>query len=180
MSRRIHVATFPDGHLLVAAAAACRARGLEVEDAFSPHPIHGIDEVLGIRRTRLPIVCFAAGLLGGSLGLAFEYWASAADWPLDVGGKPFDSLPAFLPVAFEMTVLFAGLATALALFVRSRLAPGAAARTPDSRVTDDRYVLVVRHRDAALPAETLDALLVRHGATSCREEVAHGRREITP
>ena len=80
-----------------------------------PLPIHGIDDVLGIRRSRLTIVCFVAGLVGCAVGLLAQYWTSAVDWPLDIAGKPFDSLPAFVPVAFELTVLFGGLATALVL-----------------------------------------------------------------
>jgi hypothetical protein len=112
-------------------------------DVFSPYPLHGIDEVAGIRRTRIAAVCLAGGVAGLALGLWLQYWTSAVDWPLDVGGKPWNSLPAFLPVAFELTVLFAGLATAAALLVRSRLRPGRRPRLAGLGITDDRFALVV-------------------------------------
>ncbi|MBM4016247.1 MAG: DUF3341 domain-containing protein [Planctomycetes bacterium] len=171
MSRRLHIAAFDDGHALLRAAAACRAQGLPLIDAFLPHPVHGLDEVMAIRPTRLPIVCFAGGVVGLSLALWFQYWSSATDWPLDVGGKPFDSFPAFVPVAFELLVLGAGLLTAATLLVRSRLWPGARSRIPDPRVTDDRYVLVVGERGAAIAPAAIDALLLAHGALDCREEL---------
>jgi hypothetical protein len=170
-ARRIEVATFEDPHALVEAARACRERGIEVAGGHSPHPVHGLEEAPGIPRSRLPVVCFAGGFAGLLLALWFQYWASATDWPLDVGGKPWNSLPAFLPVGFEMTVLLAGLSTAAALLLRSRLWPGREARLVDARATDDRYVLVVSVRDARVPAEEIRSLLVSHGAIDCREEL---------
>ncbi len=172
MSRRVHVATFDNGHELVAAARACRRRGLQIADAHTPHPVHGLEEALGLPRSRLPIVCFVGGFVGLTLGLAFQHWASAVDWPLNVGGKPFSSWPAFLPVAFEMTVLVAGLATAAALLLRSRLLPGTTPSSFEPRATDDRYVLIVQERDATLAAGELRALLLAHGALACREELS--------
>jgi hypothetical protein len=180
VTRRLHVAAFRDGHSLVAAAHACRRRGLPLVDAFTPHPVHGIDVALGIPRSRLPIVCFAGGFAGLALGVWFQFWSSAVDWPLNVGGKPFQSLPAFVPVAFELMVLFAGLSTALALFVGSRLVPGAAARLCDPRVTDDRYVLVVAENGATMRSDAIDALLQEHGAVECREELSESPTAEAP
>ena len=140
-------------------------------DAYSPYPIHGIDELLGIRRSRLTIVCFLGGLLGCAIGLAAQYWTSAVNWPLDVGGRPFDSLPAFVPVGFEMTVLCGGLATAFLLLVRSRLWPGKK-RTPAlERITDDRFALVVAEPGARLAEGEIDTIFRRHGAVESWEEV---------
>lgn len=171
MTRRLHIASFDDAGALLAAAKACRGRGLPLIDAFLPHPVHGLDEVMGIRRTRLPLVCFAGAVLGGAAALLFQYWSSATDWPLDVGGKPFDSLPAFIPVAFELLVLCAGLLTAAALLVRSRLRPGAPSRAPLQGSTDDRFVLVVGARAAAMEDAAIAELLQSHGALDCREEL---------
>ena len=97
---------------------------------------------MGLRRSGLPFVCFIAGVTGGALALSFELWTSASSWALNVGGKPFASVPAFIPVTFELTVLSAALASAGAFFFRSRLFPGKnAAALP--RVTDDRFALVL-------------------------------------
>ncbi|MFO0985123.1 MAG: DUF3341 domain-containing protein [Planctomycetota bacterium] len=171
MSQRLSIGVFEDEHALMAAAAECRERGVAILDAFSPYPIHGIDAVLGLRRSRLPIVCFAAGLSGLAFGLWLQYWASATDWPLDVGGKPFDSLPAFMPVAFELMVLCAGLATALCLLARARLAPARRPKLWAERVTDDRFALVIAPRDQSFATSQIADLLRRHGARQCREEV---------
>jgi len=141
-------ATFTDESGLIAAARAARAAGIEIEDAYTPYAVHGLDEAMGLRRSRLTWVCFAAGATGASLALAFQLWTSTVDWALNVGGKPFASYPAFIPITFELTVLSAALASAAAFLVRSRLYPGRPA-APLPRVTDDRFALVVADGDAA-------------------------------
>jgi len=168
---RLHYATFGDQEALLSAARACREQDLLVVDAFTPYPVHGLDEVIGIRRSRLPRVTFIAGAAGLALALWFQYWASDTSWPLNVGGKPFDSLPAFVPVAFEMLVLLAGLATAAAFLFRSRLRPGEPEGLERARVTDDRFVLAVELSDAALPEGALDALWRQFGAVDSWSEV---------
>ena len=170
MSRITQVGIFETEAHLLDAVAESRALGLDVLDAFSPYPIHGIDEVMGIRRSRLPLVAFAGGAVGLALGLGFQYWSSAVDWPLNVGGKPFDSLPAFIPVGFELTVLFSGLAVALMLAVRSKLWPGKRSRAYE-RTTDDRFALVIARRNADLAAVELPELLYRNGAIEVHQEV---------
>ena len=149
MKVRVEGAIFASEHGLLEAARACRGRGFEIVDVRSPYPVHGIDDVAGIRRTRLPAVTLAAGATGFLVATAFQYWSSARDWPVNVGGKPWDSGPAFLPVTFEVTVLFAGLATVAALLVRSRLRPGASPRLDLPGVTDDRFALLVASPPAA-------------------------------
>ncbi|MFQ5749508.1 MAG: DUF3341 domain-containing protein [Planctomycetota bacterium] len=171
MKPRLHIGVFEDASSLLAAARECRERSIPLLDAYSPHPIHGIDELVGIPRSRLPRATFFGGVLGASLALWFEFWVSAQDWPLNVGGKPFDSLPAFVPVGFEMLILFAGLATALGFFLRSRLAPGRQCSPWFERVTDDRYVLVAMEKDAGLPAGEMASLWRRHGAVEFHEEL---------
>lgn len=141
MSRRIDVGVFTAEAAVVRAARAVAAQGWEIVDVRSPHPIHGIDEIAGIRRTRIAAATLAAGVAGCALGTWLQSWTSSRDWPLDVGGKPWDSLPAFLPVTFELTVLFAGLTTVAVLLVRSRLRPGRAPSVEGLGTTDDRYAL---------------------------------------
>jgi hypothetical protein len=169
--KRQHLASFDDEHALVDAIGRCRAAGLEVVEAWSPHPVHGIDAHLGIPRSRLPVLCFIGGATGLLLGTAFQYWSSAFDWPLNVGGKPFDSLPAFLPVMFELTVLLAGLTTVFALLARSRLWPGREARV-HAGVTDDRFVLAATPRDPTLPAREVARILLAAGAERAWEETS--------
>jgi hypothetical protein len=170
MSRRLHIGLFDDDRDLVDAARECRARGIPILDVVTPFPIHGLDEVLGIRPSRLPWVTLTGGAVGMALGLGFQYWSSAVNWPLNIGGKPFDSLPAFVPVGFEMTILLAGLATAGALLARSRLWPGRRPPRGLEATTDDRHALILVQGDAAFRDEDFVDLWRRCGAESWRTE----------
>jgi hypothetical protein len=171
MSRRVHLAHFTSEEKLLAALHACRDRGLTVLDVRSPYPIHGIDELAGVPRSRLPAACLIGGLTGLALALWFQYWTSAVDWPIDVGGKPWDSLPAFAPVAFELTVLFAGLSVIFGLLWKSDLVPWRSGRVSHPRVTDDRFELVVTRNDAALSDRALAELWRDTGAVDTQEFV---------
>lgn len=153
----------------MAAVRGFRASGLSVVDVKSPYPIHGLDEAAGIPASRLDAVCIGAGALGLGAALWFQHWASATDWPLNVGGKPFDSTPAFVPVAFEVTVLCAGLATVAALLLRSGLLPWRRPRFAELGATDDRFVLVVARTDASLPPARIPEMWAAYGALESRE-----------
>ncbi len=170
MSTSLHIGLFTDEGALLEALREGRRRGMRVVDVISPHPIHGLDEALGIRPSRLPWVALGGGVVGAVLGLAFQYWTAAVDWPLNVGGKPLDSLPAFVPVAFELTVLIAGVATAAAFLYRSRLWPGKRVQDAYASTSDDRCALVLEQADATFRAQDFAELLSRHGAAEVRHE----------
>lgn len=171
MSGRFFLAGFRAGHDVVAAARAARNAGYRVQDIYTPFPLHGMDEAMGLRPSRLSYVCLACGLVGAIVALWFQHWTSATDWPLNVGGKPFNSMPAFIPVAFELTVLLAGLGTVAALLLRCRLFPGRTAVTPHKRVTDDLAVLAIEQVDAMFDVEQARELFLGFGAVWMAEEV---------
>jgi hypothetical protein len=175
MTRRIDVGVFTAEDAFLSAARACRARGFEIVDALSPHPVHGFDEVAGIRRTRLPAATLAAGIAGLGLGTWLQVWTSAQDWAIDVGGKPWNSMPAFLPVTFELTVLCAGLTTVAVLLFRSRLRPGRAPALAGLRTTDDRYALLVASPMGSHTAAEMRALWRQLGAESSSETTEDAR-----
>ncbi len=104
------LAEFPTQADLVAAAAEMRQRGYRQLDAFSPFPIHGIDHALGVRPSRLGWIVLLAGIAGGVSALAFQWWTNAVDYPFLISGKPRFSLPANIPVTFEVVILAAALA----------------------------------------------------------------------
>ncbi len=136
------VGFFDDPGELLKAGEKARERGFKNLDAYMPYFVHGINEALGIRRSWIPWATLAAGITGGTLAFWFMSWTSAVDWPLNVGGKPFVSWPAFVPITFECTVLFAGLTTMFALWAACRL-PQVNPKVLDLRITDDRFALVV-------------------------------------
>jgi ActD protein len=171
MMRRLHIGFFDDEHHLLEAARECRERGIPVLDAISPFPVHGIDEALGIKPSRLPWVTLAGGAVGATLGLLLQYWTAGVNWPLNIGGKPLDSFPAFVPVAFELTILFAGLATAGALFLRSGIWPGRNPKPGFEVTTDGSHALILEERDASFEPGEYRELLLRHGAELSEERV---------
>ncbi len=101
------LAEFDTPEELVAAAQKAYAAGYRKLDAYSPFPVHGLAEAVGFHSNRLPLIVLICGLLGAAGGMLMEYYASAVSYPLNVGGKPFNSWPAFVPVAFETTILLA-------------------------------------------------------------------------
>jgi hypothetical protein len=168
MSAPIFLASFAEEHAILGATRDARAAGFTVHDVYTPYPVHGMDDAMGLSPSRLTWVCFFAGLTGLAIGYVVQWWASAIDWPLNIGGKPFNSIPAFVPVMFELMVLIGGLTTVGALFLRSRLRPRLAP-PPEvvPRATNDRFVLALVTRDRFNEVEAR-ALCKRHGAVEAR------------
>jgi hypothetical protein len=162
---------FGDEASLLRAVKLARSHGLTIEDVFAPYPIHTLDEAMGLPRTRLPWVTLAGGLFGMAAAIGLQVWTAVIDWPINVGGKPANSGLAFLPITFELTVLCAGLASAAAFLVRSRLYPAAPVRALAPGVTDDTFVLALTAPSAE--ADEARQLLVDTGARQIRME---GRR----
>ena len=156
---------------LVAAVRAARAAGWTVEDAQTPYPVHGLPEAMDLAPSRLPVVCFLFGLAGASVALWFQFWTTAIDWPINVGGKPWNSLPAFVPVAFETMVLAAGLGVVGTFLLVARLLPGAPSRLAHPRATDDRFVVVLAPAGAVHDLEAARRLLEPLGAEAVEERI---------
>lgn len=103
------MAEFHDPTALIGAIRQAHAAGYRQMDAYTPFPIEEVSEELGMHRNRLPVLVFIGGVVGAVAGLALQYWTSVIDYPINVAGRPLFSLPSFLPVIFECTVLFAAL-----------------------------------------------------------------------
>jgi hypothetical protein len=174
MSQRVLLTSFQHESDLLAAVAAVRRKGWTILDAYTPYAVHGLDTALGLRPSRLPWVCLICGLIGGISMLWFEHWTMAVNWPVNVGGKPWNSLPSDVPVAFEAAVLFAGFGSVFALFAVSRLFPGKKSRMIDARVTDDRFVLLIAQSDAAFDVSTATAYLQSYDVVEIRELIDDG------
>ena len=125
---RVIVGSFTAEEDVLGAARAARQHGFRIADAYTPYAVHGLDRAMGLRPSRLPWACFAFGLIGAASALSSQFWAMTTSWPMNVGGKPWNSLPAYVPVTFEVMVLLAGLGVVLAFFLRSRLFPGKRAK----------------------------------------------------
>jgi hypothetical protein len=106
---------------LVRAAEATRLAGYRKFDAYSPIPIEELNEAMGLRRTRLPLIVLLGGIAGGLAGYGLEYWSSVIEYPMNIGGRPFHSWPQFIPVTFETTVLGAALSAFVGMWALNGL-----------------------------------------------------------
>jgi len=170
MNDRILLATFAHEDDLLAATAAVRAAGHRIVDVFTPYAVHGLDRAMGLRPSRLTWVCFVCGMVGAVGMLVFQHWTAAISWPLNVGGKPWNSLPAHVPVAFEAAVLLAGFGSVFALLWVSRLFPGRQARLVAPRVTDDRFVLAVDASGPGIDRATLERVVGQFDSLAIEEQ----------
>jgi hypothetical protein len=162
MGRRVVIGTFATDEDFLGAARAARDSGFRIVDAYTPFPVHGLDRAMGLRPSRLPWACFVFGLIGVVFALSTQPWAMAVSWPMNVGGKPWNSLPAFVPVTFEVMVLFGGLGLVATFLLRCGLLPGRTAAPLFRGVTDDSFVLLLQQ-----PEEAGDEHVIRKMFRDC-------------
>lgn len=172
MSQRVVLATFEHEDDLIAATTAIRSQGYQIIDAYTPYAVHELDRAMGLRPSRLPWVCFACGMAGALGMLWFEYWTAAVSWAVNVGGKPWNSLPSDVPVAFEAAVLLAGFGSVFALLAVSRLYPGKHGQAIRPRVTDDRFVLAIGEPDASFSINAVQQLLREFRVLEVEEQLS--------
>jgi hypothetical protein len=137
------VGVFEDEDVLLDAVQQIRSSGVKIHEVYSPFPVHGLDEALGYKRSRLPIAAFLFGMTGTSLALLMQIWMLGYDWPMIIGGKNFASLPPFIPVTFEMTVLLASLGMVGTFMIASNMKPYGWPVQFDVRSTDDKHVMAI-------------------------------------
>ena len=169
---KVLVATFPQVDGLLAAVRRARREMLRVYDVFAPFPIHGLDEAMGIRHTRLPKVTLLAGLTGLATAVTLQFYTNVLDWPLNVGGKPDNTGLAFVPISFELTILFAGLITVASFLLRAKLFPGKKPWLPAKGIMDDTFAVVIRKPPAEEVHQRALTLLKECNAASVTEAEA--------
>ena len=146
-NRKYITVVFDDEVPLLQAVHKIQENDQTILDVLSPFPVHGLDKALKMKRTRIPFAGFICGLIGGSFGFLFQAWVFTVDYPLVFGGKPYLSAPSFIPVTFELTVLFTAIGMVSALFIRSRFLPRKKFKPIHDRITDDRFVILVEAAD---------------------------------
>ncbi|HQV50845.1 MAG: DUF3341 domain-containing protein [Flavobacteriales bacterium] len=151
MADSVIYAVYEDPEQLKDGARKLVSNGVKVKDVFSPFPVHGIDPIIGVTRTRLAIASFMFGLTGLALAILGITYFMIWDWPMNIGGKPnmtlYQNIPAFVPVMFEFTVLCAAHGMVITYLIRNKTLPGMPARNPDPRSTDDKFIIEVRTAD---------------------------------
>lgn len=160
------VGVFEDEDVLLSAVRNIRSKGVKIHEVYSPFPVHGLDEALGYKRTRLPIAAFFFGLTGTGLALLLQIWMLGYDWPMIIGGKNYASLPPFIPVTFELTVLLSALGMVATFLIVSDMKPYGWSRQFDVRSTDDKHVMALDlASNAAVSKDELTRILKDNGAS---------------
>jgi hypothetical protein len=175
MNKKILYAIFDDEEILLESVKELRSKEIEIQEVYSPFPIHGLDHALGFKETRMAITAFIYGCLGLTFGGLLLYYIMISgigkSWPMNIGGKPsftfYQNVPSFVPILFECTVLFAGHLLSLTYLFRNKLYPGATTKSPDPRTTDDKFLmeLVVQGSDSEIKE-----LLKSTGASEINEK----------
>ncbi len=147
MSNKVIYALYDDDDVLLEAVKSVREANHNIEEVFTPFPVHGLEKAMGLKDTRIAITSFIYGLIG----LGFSYWMMnfmmIEDWPQNIGGKPsfsyIENMPAFVPIMFELTVFFAAHLMVITFYMRSKIGPFVEASNPDPRTTDDKFLMEV-------------------------------------
>lgn len=178
------LAEFESGQDAVRAAKELRAEGYRRLEIFSPYPLEGAEEALEIGRpARIPAAVAGAGFAAAGLALAVQWYCNAYDYPLDVGGRPLDSLPAWIIITFEMGILFAALAAFLAVLAGARLpwlAHPIFAAEGFERASIDRFFVGIEAEDPRFEARRSAAEAVRLGALRVTSVDGGGGRGAVP
>lgn len=150
------VAAFHEPAEIIAAVRAAREAGYRKLDAYTPFPVEDLNEELGLHHSRLPLFVFCCGALGAVCGYGLQYYCAAIAYPLNIGGRPLHSWPAFIPVTFEVTVLFSALAAVFGMLARNGLpAPyHPLFHVPDFELASrDRFFLCIEATDPQFDPE---------------------------
>ena len=163
MIKKFVVGSFEDEKVLFQAVKNVRRAGYKIHDVYTPFPVHGLDHALGLRETSLHTMGFIYGILGTATAIGGMGWIFTTDWPLNIGGKPHFPLPAFIPIAFELTVLFSAVGMVWTFCWLCKMMPGVKKHVFSPRATDDAFVMVIECTDKTNDAE-IENFLGNNGA----------------
>jgi len=140
---------YNDEQDLLKAVKVAKSAHLEIMDVYSPFPVHGLDPLLGLSESRLHIAGFFYGITGTMTAFGCMTWIFTRDWPIIFGGKPYFSVPAFIPITFELTVLFACIGMVVTFYTICGLGPGVKAKILHERITDDKFCIAFETNDTS-------------------------------
>jgi hypothetical protein len=164
------VGVFEDEDVLMKAVENVREKGVKIHEVYTPFPVHGLDEALGYKRSRLPIAAFLFGMTGTILAISTQIWMMGYDWPMIIGGKNYVSLPPFVPVTFEFTVLLAAFGMVGTFLIVSDMKPYKWPRQYDIRSTDDKLVMAIDLAANKYGKDEITGILKSNGASEVNEK----------
>ncbi len=152
------VAFFYHPEEILVAASKARDKKFEEWDVFTPFPVHGMDDAMGLKRSWIPWVTFFAALTGMSTALTIQIGTMFVDWQINIGGKPFFPWPSWMPITFELSVLFAGIITVLVMFVAGGH-PNLKPKIIDPLITSNKFALWISCEDPQFDLEATRTFL---------------------
>lgn len=164
------IGIYDDEDVLLHAIEHVRHSGVKIEEVYTPFPIHGMEDALGFKRSRISQAAFLFGLTGFICAQSMIYYMLHHDWPMQIGGKSLLPYPDFIPVSFEATVLFSAFGMVGTFLIVSNLLPGKKPRIFDLRATDHKFVVAVNLADNNKSIDELSSLLKNEGASEVYEK----------
>ena len=147
MADKILHAVYDDDDKLLDAVKQIKAANYEIEEVYTPFPVHGLDKAMGLKETRLAITAFIYGCIGFCFAIWMMNHIMILDWPQNIGGKPsfsyIENMPSFVTIMFELTVFFSAHLMVITFYLRSKLWPFKEAENPMPETTDDKFLIVM-------------------------------------
>jgi hypothetical protein len=168
-SQKFLLGKYKDPDSTAASVVALQKEGIKVYDVYSPFPIHGMEKLLGFKRSRLTVAAFFYGMTGTICAILMQVYMLVIDWPVDIGGKPHFMGPALAPITFELTVLFAAHGMVLTFLLVNKMFPWKQAVIFDERVTDDTFVVAIDQVNVKDRSKA-EAILTNSGAHEIAEK----------
>jgi len=162
------VAVFDDDTTLLDALQVAMDKKYDIIDIFTPFPVHGIEKVIGMKRSNLAIAAFVFGCVGLTFGLSLTGYTMYYDWPMNIGGKPTWPIISFIPILFECTVLISALGMVATFLTISKLGPGVQNIIYDTRATADRFVVLIKD---GINGQDIRSTMTKYGAVEIRSDV---------
>jgi len=164
MERNHIIAVYDNEDTLVEGLMAIREQKIPVAEVYTPYPIHEVFEILKMK-SRFTWAAFLYGFFGASGVLAFLYYTAVIDWPLNYGGKPFNTFPSFVLITLIFTILIITIMSLFTFSVRAKIFPWKTAKIADLRATDDKFVIVINEKKAGTGEDEIRQLLSATGVT---------------
>ncbi len=170
MSTKHIIGVFDDEFKLIKAVEQIKEQKIRIEEVYTPYPVHEVIHAMGTK-SKIQIFAYFYGLFGALAVLAFLYWSCVISWPVDYGGKPFNSFPSFIIVTIVLTIFIVTIGSLATFSGRSRLWPGKSHKIYDARATDDRFIIVLNAGELGTESSAAaESIMNGNGAVEIRKE----------
>ncbi len=169
MAKQYLIGVFDNEEDVLEATRVTRESGYDIYDVYTPYAVHGLPEAMGLKPSRLTWAGFLLAFAGFAVAITAQFWINGIDWAINVGGRPFNSLPAYLPVMFECIVLGGGVGVTLTMLFRNKLYPGKKEQLFHPDITNHRFVLALERTDSSFDLDNISAIWAHYHVSEIKE-----------